>query len=97
MANRQAYKDKARKHTLSYRKWWSDYKSTLFCSSCGEDHPATLDFHHTSDDKEHTIGHMVGNELAKDRVMKEVGKCIVLCSNCHRKLHWNENSTGKNK
>jgi hypothetical protein len=29
-------------------------------------------------------------QLSKERILQEIAKCSVLCSNCHRKLHWDE-------
>ena len=33
---------------------------------------------------------MVGNGLSADRILKEIEKCVVVCSNCHKKIHWNQ-------
>jgi len=57
------------------------------CVKCGEDHPAVLDFHHTNpDEKESSIAHI----HSRKKIIEESKKCIILCSNCHRKLHWEE-------
>lgn len=85
-----AAKVQARKRGL--RKQFAEYKATLSCTNCGENHPATLDFHHVI---RHPSNRKI-NELLKrgaiERAMKEIEeKCIVLCSNCHRKHHWEEN------
>lgn len=57
------------------------------CISCGEDHPAVLDFHHTNpDEKESAVSRL----QSRRKIIEESKKCIVLCSNCHRKLHWEE-------
>ena len=62
------------------------YKQSRSCSICGESHPACLDFHHTnSDKKEIGIARMFGSTI--ERIMGEIAKCDLLCSNCHRKLH----------
>ena len=89
-------KDKILQKQLKKRResqdWVRQFKTK--CDHCGEDHPATLDFHHLTD-KEHSIGSLTNkNNLTKQiksLILKEIKKCIVLCSNCHRKLHWHEN------
>jgi hypothetical protein len=76
--NRQKYNDVIR-----------DYKVSKGCSFCNENHPACLEFHHLDPSvKEYNIGDKMG-ELGLDTLFKEIDKCIVLCSNCHRKHHWN--------
>lgn len=51
---------------------------------CGETEMACLDFHHLGD-KDKTISQMRG--MSDKRVLEEIAKCIVLCANCHRKVH----------
>lgn len=69
-------------------RWLQEYKSTLQCTRCGEDHPATLDFHHKdATKKEGNIPHLVRG-WGRERILKEIAKCIVVCSNCHRKIHY---------
>ena len=59
------------------------------CAICGEKHPATLDFHHIDpNNKKFTISTYYVSGCSKDKIIKETEKCIVLCSNCHRKLHF---------
>jgi predicted HNH restriction endonuclease len=68
---------------------WHDYKLTLSCVQCGFSHPAVLDFHHVVYEDKQSVG-----ELArKGRItaaIEESKKCIPLCANCHRILHYNE-------
>lgn len=72
--------------------WFEDYKKKLVCSNCGENHIACLDFHHLDPNKkELSITAIARNTYSIKRIMEEINKCIVLCSNCHRKLHYNEN------
>lgn len=62
----------------------NEYKQDLGCQYCGEDCPACLDFHHT--DKKNKIANV--STLSSLRTIKlEIAKCIVACSNCHRKIH----------
>jgi hypothetical protein len=70
-----------------------EYKSSQ-CSKCGYNKcPAALEFHHLDPStKDFTPSHY-GNtswDKNKDKVMKELNKCIVLCANCHREEHFNQ-------
>ncbi len=76
---------------VANRVWWTEYRKTLACARCGENHLATLDFHHNDpSQKEHNVGYMIQWAFSRERILEEVAKCTVLCSNCHRKLHWTE-------
>lgn len=57
------------------------------CNRCGYNgHPAAFEFHHREGhEKAFTIG-MVANK-SWDVVVKELEKCELLCSNCHRAEH----------
>lgn len=71
--------------------WYLEYKLNKFCVKCGEDHPATLDFHHINPaEKDRALGEMVRSNCSMERILAESVKCQVLCSNCHRIHHWNE-------
>lgn len=57
-----------------------------FCEICLENHPACLEFHHVNPiEKEYSISAIAGKTMKT--ILKEVGKCKILCANCHRKLH----------
>ena len=61
------------------------------CVLCGETHPACLDFHHLDDtSKEFNISRAHKFGYGYRRIAKEIEKCVVLCSNCHRKLHYGD-------
>lgn len=78
-----------RKHGL--RAWLDELKASLKCSQCGETHPATLDFHHTDpQQKDGGLAGAISSGWSRERILKEIAKCAVLCANCHRKLHWEE-------
>ncbi len=67
-----------------------DIKKQLCCADCGEQHPATLQFHHlNSEDKVFNIADATRNGLSLDKVKKEIAKCVVLCANCHIIRHFN--------
>ncbi len=58
------------------------------CMFCGYDrYLGALDFHHlNSEDKEFGIS-KDGITRSWKRVKKELDKCILVCSNCHREVH----------
>ena len=98
-ANRAIYYKNNREQQVRVRKeyrqnnriWFDEYKSTLKCKECPENNPACLDFHHRDPSKkEVTLGDAVRMGWSKERTLKEIEKCDVLCANCHRKLHYNE-------
>jgi hypothetical protein len=67
------------------------YKESLKCSECGEDHPATLSFHHDDPSKKsYLVSKMASLGYGWETIMSEIEKCTCLCENCHRKLHYNE-------
>ena len=85
-ASAKAYKDK-----------WRSFKATLACVKCGQNHPATFDFHHIdSSTKEASVNKLLKNRAFK-RAMEEVKKCVVLCANCHRIHHHDERIAKKAK
>jgi hypothetical protein len=60
------------------------------CVDCGETDPACLDFHHRDPAaKEMNIG-LRGRYMTRERLLREVAKCDVVCVNCHRKRHKRE-------
>ena len=77
--------------------WLDELKGTLSCKRCGESHIACLDFHHKDSSlKEGSITKLVREQgWGRERVLVEIKKCEVLCSNCHRKKHWRERQKQK--
>jgi hypothetical protein len=69
------------------QKYVRGIKASKGCFFCPEKEPVALDFHHTSNDKEHNIARLANSSNAIEFIEKEIAKCIVVCSNCHRKLH----------
>lgn len=72
---------------------WKDRKRKVIdlmggkCVKCGYDRDmAALDLHHVDPStKEYTWNRL--RELCWDKVVKEIKKCILICSNCHREIH----------
>ena len=73
----------------SKRLWVWEYKQKHPCVECGERHPAKLSFHHRCiEDKAYSIGQILHSNSSFKTLENEVGKCDVLCHNCHNHLHW---------
>lgn len=61
------------------------------CSICGEKSICCLDFHHLDpSEKEYGVAQMLGTGYSLEKIKKEIDKCILVCSNCHRKIHNHE-------
>lgn len=63
-----------------------EYKSDKHCTKCSENDPCCLDFHHIRD-KKHEISNMAYEGYSWESILDEIAKCVILCSNCHRKHH----------
>lgn len=64
----------------------ADYKRDCGCRICAENEPCCLDFHHINGkEKDFTLATL--RSYSEETMMKEINKCAILCSNCHRKLH----------
>lgn len=88
----EKYKEIYKNNFHKNSKWWFDFKKNLKCERCGFSHPAALDFHHkdpTTKQKGFTFNRNCYIKR-KDEILKEIEKCEVLCSNCHRieHSHW---------
>lgn len=86
--HRLAATERGRNKEKRRRRHLNRYKMMKGCAQCGyRKHPIALDFHHVGG-KDKGIAGMLTHSLAN--LMKEIRKCIVLCSNCHRIEHSKE-------
>lgn len=67
------------------------------CEICGYDKCITaLEFHHINpNEKEFGIGSM--KVLSFEKCKKEVDKCILVCANCHREIHYQQTIENQQK
>jgi predicted HNH restriction endonuclease len=57
------------------------------CQICGySKYVGALDLHHTKGIKKFTMGND-GYTHSWSEIIKELDKCILICSNCHREVH----------
>jgi hypothetical protein len=73
-----------KKNKIITQQYVYNLLKTNGCIDCGENDPCCLDFDHQRDKKE-MISVMIhcGNSLST--IVKEIEKCEIRCSNCHRK------------
>lgn len=62
------------------------YKKYCGCLVCGEKEPMVLDLHHLDPNKKDANPSALYAKSRK-RLKSEIRKCVVLCANCHRKVH----------
>jgi predicted HNH restriction endonuclease len=62
-------------------------KAERGCRDCGEVDPDVLDFHHLRD-KLFSLSDVKNRNMPQVRA--EIAKCVVLCANCHRRVHAKE-------
>lgn len=82
---------KTRSQRLSkLRQQYRDYKLTKSCIKCGENHPACLDFHHPDPSLKdvNPSSLMTRKGWSFEKIAAELDLLEVLCSNCHRKVHF---------
>jgi hypothetical protein len=76
-----------RKRKSTHKQRIHSMKSSRGCIICGERDSACLDFHHANENKEICVSTALVKMWPWDKIEAEIKKCVVLCSNCHRKLH----------
>ena len=87
--NRQVVIQQTRNRCLIYRDVLISWKETLHCVTCKESDRVCLDFHHIdSDSKDGEISKMMHSGMIK-KAKQELKKCVVVCKNCHSKIHAN--------
>jgi hypothetical protein len=93
--HREVSAEKSRHWRVHLRQWVRAYKrASDGCVRCGDSEPAHLDFHHPEGvEKVSDVNKMVLMGRAKDDIRAEMGRCDLLCANCHWRTH-NANPVG---
>lgn len=79
-------KERKRKQTAFNVKFMRRYKGLCGCGYCSEKEPVVLDFHHVNSDKLANPSELTSHSTKT--LKDEIRKCIVVCANCHRKIHY---------
>lgn len=86
--NKSITAQRAKEARQRKRLWYNTIMDEQSCERCGESDNACLDWHHLDpSQKEHEVAFLLCNR-SKKAILEEIDKCICLCSNCHRKLHY---------
>lgn len=64
----------------------TEYKKTHPCEKCGESAIVCLDFHHV-DPLTKSFELSKPGTHSWETILEEIEKCIVVCKNCHAKIH----------
>jgi hypothetical protein len=83
-----------KKREIEARNYAWEFKRHNKCVRCGESDPACLVFHHTDPSNKKASVHKL-YKYGLNSVKKEIDKCIILCANCHMKLHYYEKNDGE--
>jgi len=76
------------------KKYVADYKAAHTCIDCPETDPVCLDFdHRPGTEKKFLISKWCNDGKNIVRLIDEIDKCDVRCSNCHRKRHARDGGT----
>jgi len=58
------------------------------CANCGENFVDALTFHHLPEhEKLFNVSKFRNAGVTEEELREEIEKCIILCANCHRKVH----------
>ena len=85
-SKKQYYFNKA-KERQDFIKLFIERIKRLSKCKCGESRHWILDFHHR-ENKEFDISKAASKGYSLEKIKKEIRKCDILCSNCHRDLHY---------
>ena len=99
-ANKEKIKARSKKRNKESRKRNKEYirfvKSLHKCIDCGEDNPVLLEFDHVRGEKRGNISDMANQAYCIDTIQKEIEKCEVRCSNCHRQVTYERREKKRN-
>jgi hypothetical protein len=85
--NKEVYINKQQKRRQDIKALVESLKTP--CLVCNESEKSCIDFHHVnSDEKDFGIGDANKHKWSDKKIIAEVLKCVCLCSNHHRILHY---------
>ena len=85
---RKLVRERNRAHMDAITEYTNEIKQNSGCALCGEREVVCLQFHHVRrGNKNASVAETGKLGWSLEMVKKEIKKCVVLCANCHLKLH----------
>ena len=85
-ANLEKAREIRRRHYDKFTRQFVEYKAECGCVVCGERDAVVLDYHHVGP-KRATVNYLIKKHRDAELIWSEIGRCVVLCANCHRRVH----------
>jgi hypothetical protein len=82
-------RNRQNKIKINLKELLTDIKKKSKCAICGESRWWVLDFHHIRD-KKFEVSSLPKRGCSLKMFKEEIDKCIIICANCHRDLHFKE-------
>lgn len=87
--NKNKVKSRVKRYNEKIKDWYFNFRQTLKCSICGEPRYWVLEWHHLDPSKkDFNIGDKVYGAYSINTIKEEINKCICVCSNCHKDIHF---------
>jgi len=84
---KRVFSERAKAKRDEIRGIFNSIRAHNVCAFCDESTLCCLDFHHLDPKQKDLSVSRLSFAKSKDRMLKEMQKCVVVCSNCHRKIH----------
>ena len=86
--NREKIIDQVGEWKKEYRNWFQILKNKP-CKDCGESYPHyCMDFDHIAN-KDFNVSWAIAHSWSREKIVKEIEKCELVCAICHRKRTYN--------
>lgn len=83
--NKERVKDNVKRNKTQYIEFFKELKNNKPCLDCAITYPYfVLDYDHVRGEKSFDISMAIAQGYPKSDILKEIKKCELVCSNCHR-------------
>jgi len=86
-AKPEKYRERRKELRGEYREQFLDWKRQQSCLLCREDEISCLDLHHLDPNTKEVAVSIASSVWTWSTLQEEIKKCVVLCRNCHAKVH----------